>query len=80
MVKKIFKWLGIAISSARNLPKGEGGLAAGYTTSDWMRALEHGIAKNGKPLLFMPSHEITRMTKNDLASLIAYYRQVASCK
>jgi hypothetical protein len=40
-----------------------------------MRALEHGIDKNGKPLLFMPSHETTQMTKSDLASIIAYCSQ-----
>ncbi len=62
--------------SSRNLTKGEGGLPSGYTTSDWMRALEHGIDKNGKPLLFMPSHETTTMTKNDLACLIAYCKQL----
>ena len=62
--------------SSRNLTKGKGGLAAGYTVNDWMRALEHGIDKNGKPLLFMPSHETTQMTKSDLACLIAYCSQV----
>src|SRR3712207_9015931 len=45
-----------------------------YTTKDWMRALEHGIDRNGKPLLLMPSHETTLMTKSDLASVIAYCR------
>jgi mono/diheme cytochrome c family protein len=63
--------------SPRNLTRGEGGLATGFNTEDWVRALEHGIDKNGKPLLFMPSHETTQMTRNDLASLIAYCRQVA---
>lgn len=63
--------------SSRNLTRGEGGLAAGYTVNDWMRALEHGIDKNGKPLLFMPSHETTLMSKSDIASVIAYCRQVA---
>jgi mono/diheme cytochrome c family protein len=61
--------------SSRNLTRGEGGLPAGYTVTDWMRALEHGIDKNGKPLLFMPSHETTQMTKSDLASIIAYCSQ-----
>lgn len=63
--------------SSRNLTRGEGGLGAGYTVNDWMRALEHGIDKNGKPLLFMPSHETTQMTKNDIASIIAYCTQLA---
>jgi mono/diheme cytochrome c family protein len=62
--------------SSRNLTRGEGGLAAGYSVNDWMRALEHGIDKNGKPLLFMPSQETTMMTKSDLASVIAYCSQV----
>ena len=62
--------------SARNLTRGEGGLAAGHNTNDWMRALEHGIDKNGKPLLFMPSHETTKMTTKDLAAVIAYCNQL----
>ena len=62
--------------SSRNLTTGEGGLAAGYSVNDWMRALEHGIDKSGKPLLFMPSHETTLMSKSDLASIIAYCKQL----
>lgn len=63
--------------SSRNLTRGKGGLPPDYSVNDWMRALEHGIDKNGKPLLFMPSHETTQMTKSDLASVIAYCSQVA---
>jgi cytochrome c553 len=66
--------------SSRNLTRGEGGLSAGYSTNDWMRALEHGIDRNGKPLLFMPSHETTQMTKGDLASIIAYCNQLSPVK
>ena len=62
--------------SSRNLTRGEGGLGNDYSASDWMRALEHGVDKNGKPLLFMPSHETTQMTKKDLACIIAYCSQL----
>jgi cytochrome c553 len=66
--------------SARNLTRGAGGLAAGYSTADWMRALQHGIDKSGKPLLFMPAHETSQMTRDDLAAIIAYCNQMEPVK
>jgi mono/diheme cytochrome c family protein len=61
---------------ARNLTKGKGGLPSDYNTTDWLLALKHGIRKNGKPLLFMPSHEYTLLTEQDMSSIIAYCSQL----
>ena|SRR5687768_8925716 len=46
--------LGLVV--ATNLTKGKGGIPSEYTTEDWTRALKHGIGRDGKPLLIMPSH------------------------
>ncbi|RRB04645.1 cytochrome c [Larkinella rosea] len=59
-----------------NLTKGKGGLPAGYTTADWLMAMRHGVDRAGKPLLFMPSHETTLLSEQDMAAIIAYCQQV----
>ncbi|WP_341841610.1 c-type cytochrome [Chitinophaga caseinilytica] len=57
-----------------NLTRGKGGRPADYTDRDWLLALRHGIRKDGKPLLVMPSYEYYKMTDADLGSLIAYLK------
>ncbi|GAB3251679.1 c-type cytochrome [Larkinella harenae] len=66
--------LGRLVSS--NLTEGKGGLAADYTTADWVMALRHGVGRDGKPLLFMPSHETTLLSEQDMAAIIAYCQSV----
>jgi mono/diheme cytochrome c family protein len=61
---------------ARNLTKGKGGLPADHNTTDWVLALKHGIRRDGKPLLFMPSHEYTLLSEQDMTSIIAYASQM----
>lgn len=58
--------------SGSNLTKGKGGLPADYGVQDWLMALRHGVARSGRPLVFMPSHDFTRLSKPDLAAIIAY--------
>lgn len=57
---------------ARNLTKGKGGLPQEHNPDDWVLALKHGIRRNGKPLLFMPAHEYTRLSENDMSAIISY--------
>jgi mono/diheme cytochrome c family protein len=57
---------------ARNLTKGKGGLPQEHNAEDWMLALKHGIRRNGKPLLFMPSHEYSQLSETDMSALISY--------
>lgn len=66
--------LGRLVSS--NLTGGPGGLPADYRTADWVLALRHGVDRDGKPLLFMPSHETTLLSRQDMAAIIAYCQQV----
>ena len=61
---------------AKNLTKGKGGLPEDYDTRDWVRALKHGIKRDGTPLLIMPSHEFTLLTEKDMAAIIAYAQQL----
>jgi mono/diheme cytochrome c family protein len=68
--------LGLVV--ATNLTKGTGGLPAEYTIEDWTRALKHGIGRDGKPLLIMPSHEYTLLSEGDMKAIIAYCMQIKS--
>ncbi|EMR01950.1 c-type cytochrome [Cesiribacter andamanensis] len=63
--------LGLLVGS--NLTRGRGGLPAAYTTTDWVRALKHGLRQDGRPLLLMPSQETSQLSAEDMAALIAYY-------
>ena len=61
---------------APNLTTGPGGVTAGYQAVDWVRAIRHGIKRDGRPLLIMPSEEYNRLTDADLAAVVAYVRQL----
>lgn len=61
---------------APNITPGKGSAVAGYKADDWVRTLRHGIKPNGKPAIVMPSEDYARFTDDDLASLVAYVRQM----
>ncbi|MBE7176953.1 MAG: cytochrome c [Mucilaginibacter polytrichastri] len=62
--------------AAPNLTTGKGGLPKNYSENNWIMALRHGIAPDGRPLLLMPSHESTLLSQEDLTALIAYCRSL----
>lgn len=59
---------------ATNLTTGNGGVLAEYDDGALERAIRHGIAKDGRSLLVMPSSEYNHLADNDVAALIAYIR------
>lgn len=56
-----------------NLTPGAGGLA-GYTDQDWVRAIRHGIARDGHGLFIMPSDEYSHLNDYDVGALVAYMK------
>ncbi|MBP7141310.1 MAG: cytochrome c [Opitutaceae bacterium] len=62
--------------SGPNLTRGKGGLPADFGDLDYVRAIRHGIAPNGRPLLLMPSFEYTVLSDEDLGALIAFLKTV----
>ena len=50
------------------------GAGATYTDADWERAIRHGIGKDGRKLLVMPSEVFATMMDRDVAQLIAYLK------
>ena len=53
-----------------------GGVGGTYSNTDWVRALRHGVAPDGSPLVFMPSFEYYYLSDEDLGALIAYLKQL----
>jgi len=59
---------------ATNLTAGEGGIGGHYSDEDYVRAIRKGIKKNGKPVLFMPSHEYALIHQRDMSAIVSYIR------
>jgi len=59
-----------------NLTLGQGGRGAAYRDEDWVRAIRHGVARDGRGLFLMPSKDYSHFTESDLGDLIAYLKSV----
>ena len=57
-----------------NLTRGKDGIGGAYTDEDWVRAIRHGIGRDGKTLLFMPTKAYTHINDTDLSQMIAYLK------
>jgi mono/diheme cytochrome c family protein len=64
--------------AAPNLTRGQGGVGATYTPADWERAIRHGVGKDGRRLLIMPSEAYNYLSDSDVAALIAYLQTLAA--
>jgi cytochrome c553 len=60
---------------ATNLTSGRGGIGATYTDADLVRAMTHGVRKDGRSVIFMPSQDY-KFTADDMGALIAYLRSL----
>jgi cytochrome c553 len=66
----------VALMSAPNLTSGRGGIGADFTDGDWVRAIRHGVRRDGTSLLIMPSYAYANLSDRDLGAMIAYLKQV----
>lgn len=57
-----------------NLTQGKGGILAARTDFDLERAIRHGVGKDGRALVFMPSLDFQGMSNHDVGRIIAYMR------
>jgi len=55
---------------------GSRSVTAAYSAQDWVRAIRHGVAPSGRPLLVMPSEDYAGLTDEDLAALVAHVRRL----
>jgi len=51
-------------------------IVAGYSAADWDRIVRHGVKRDGRPALIMPSEDYNRFTDDDLAAVVAYTRSL----
>ncbi len=68
---------GLGRIAGPNLTRGQGGLTSrhgSYTDEDYIRAIRHGVGKNGKTLKLMPSYEYTPLSNQDMGALIAFLK------
>jgi cytochrome c553 len=58
-----------------NLTRGQGGVGARYSDEDLVRALAHGVRKDGRSVIYMPSHFYS-LSEADTAAIIAFLRSL----
>ena len=51
-----------------------GGSIRGYRDEDWARAILHGVARDGRSLLVMPSNDLGMMADSDIGAIVAYMK------
>jgi len=59
-----------------NLTRGKGGIGSSYTDADYVRAIRHGVARDGHPLVTMPTDAFYYINDKDLANSIAYLKTI----
>lgn len=57
---------------AANLTAGAGGIGDEYTAEDYVRAVRHGIDRQGRPIFMLAVVSTAYLSDEDLASIIAY--------
>lgn len=57
-----------------NLSPGLGGIGKKYTDLDWVRAIRHGVNREGRPLLGMPAENFQYLSDEHLGQIIAYLK------
>jgi cytochrome c553 len=67
----------VGILAAPNLTPGRGGVGGHFSDDDWVRALRHGVRRDGTSLLIMPSYIYANLSDRDLGAMIAYLKQLA---
>ena len=60
---------------AVNLTRGRGGLPADYADQDFVRALTHGVKRDGRSVIFMPTVDYM-FTAEDLGAIVAYVKSM----
>ena len=76
--KTVFENGAMGRVDAPNLTRGQGGLPAGYRDEDFVRAIRHGVAVDGRGLFLMPSGDYTTFSDPDMAALLAYLKSLPS--
>ena len=68
----------IGTISGANLTAGIGGILRDRSDEELAIAIRHGVGKNGRALIFMPSTDFQGMTNEDIGKLVSYLRSMPS--
>lgn len=61
---------------ATHIAPGRGSVTAEYSVEDWVRSIRHGVGKDGRPLLVMPSRDYhDKVSADDIGKIIACVMQ-----
>jgi len=71
-----FKDPAIGSFPSANLTSGAGGVGGNFNDEDWVRAIRHGVAEDGKSLVIMPSNATYYYSDQDLGALIGYLKSL----
>jgi cytochrome c553 len=66
----------VARMIAPNLTAGRGGIGGSMTADDWVRAIRHGVKRDGRSLIIMPSYAYANLSDRDLGAVVAYLQQM----
>lgn len=64
----------MGVFPAVNLTTGRGG--ATRSDADWVRAIHHGVAADGRGLVFMPSGPYSALSASDLGAIVAWAKSL----
>lgn len=59
-----------------NLTSGAGSATTGYSIEDWVRSVRHGVDREGKALLIMPSSKFAGLSDEELGRIVAYIQSL----
>ncbi len=61
---------------APNITAGKGGVTSDYEPVDWVRILRHGLKKDGRRAILMPSEDYWTFDDADIGAVVAYVKSV----
>ncbi|AKU91681.1 c-type cytochrome [Vulgatibacter incomptus] len=62
---------------APNITLGRGSVVEGFRDADWVRAIRHGVKRDGRPIVIMPANEYYFLSDRDLSAIIAFAKTAA---
>ncbi len=68
--------LAAGIIASKNLTTGKGGIGGELSTTDFIKAIRHGIDPGNKALKIMPSNDYVSLSDEDVGAIIAYIKSV----
>lgn len=71
---KVFNDAAFAQLTSANLTSGKGGIGGTFADADYIRAMRHGVGRDGKSLFFMPAEAYYHFNDTDLGQVIAYLK------